>query len=390
MKDHSFLQRKYLVNSYVNRGLTLVAGDGVHLYDAAGTPYLDLMSNYGVNIFGYGHPALTARLEKQLRTLVTLHGSFTNDLRSETAQELVSRCGGGLAQAFFSSSGSEANEAALKFAVLATGRKRFIACRNGYHGKTLGALSATDGSKFRSAFEPLLWDFVFIPFNDLESLEAALQAETAAFLVEPIQGEGGIILPDPGYLAEAAELCRSRGALLVLDEVQTGLGRTGRFLASQSEHIAFDIVTVGKGLGGGIPAAATLVTQAIGDKIPRSAHTSTFGGNPLAAAGIRATLDLIDDPLLGYVRDVGAYFLERLRSIRSDLIVQVRGVGLMLGLVVSAMRDDILKGLQREKVLAIPAADDVVRFLPPFIIEKPHLDEATEKIEKVVSSLSRN
>ena len=390
MKDHAFLQRKYVLNSYVNRGLTLVAGEGVHLRDAAGTPYLDLMSNYGVSIFGYGHAELTVRLETQIRTLLTLHGSFANDRRAEAAQRLVGRCGGGLAQVFFSSSGTEANEAALKFAVLATGRKRFIACRNGYHGKTLGALSATDGPKFRSAFEPLLWDFAFIPFNDLEALEAALQVETAAFLVEPIQGEGGIILPDPGYLAKAAEFCRSRGSLLILDEVQTGLGRTGHFLAAHSENVTYDIVTLGKGLGGGIPAAATLVTQAIADKIPRSSHTSTFGGNPLAAAGILATLDLVDDSMLSHVREMGAYFLERLRSIRSELLVCVRGRGLMIGLEVAAMRDEILKGLQKEWVLAIPAADNVVRFLPPFVIEKRDLNEAAEKIEKVVSSLSRN
>lgn len=390
MKDYAFLQRKYVVNSYVNRGLTLVAGDGVHLRDPAGIAYLDLMSNYGANIFGYGHPTLTSRLESQIRTLTTLHGSFANDQRAEAAQRLVGRCGGGLAQAFFSNSGTEANEAALKFAVLATGRKRFIACRNGYHGKTLGALSATDGPKFRSAFEPLLWDFAFIPFNDLEALEAALQAETAAFLVEPIQGEGGIILPDPGYLAKAAELCRSRGALLILDEVQTGLGRTGRFLASQSENLMYDLATLGKGLGGGIPAAATLVTPAIADRIPRSSHTSTFGGNPLAAAGILATLDLLNESLLSHVREMGAYFLERLRSIRSELLVCVRGQGLMIGLEVAAMRDEILKGLQKERVLAIPASDNVVRFLPPFVIEKPHLDEAADKIEKVLSSLPRN
>jgi len=390
MKDHSFLERKYIVKAYVNRGLILVAGDGVRLRDAAGTPYLDLMSNYGVSIFGYGHAELTVRLETQIRTLLTLHGSFANDRRAEAAQRLVGRCGGGLAQVFFSSSGTEANEAALKFAVLATGRKRFIACRNGYHGKTLGALSATDGPKFRSAFEPLLWDFAFIPFNDLEALEAALQVETAAFLVEPIQGEGGIILPDPGYLAKAAEFCRSRGSLLILDEVQTGLGRTGHFLAAHSENVTYDIVTLGKGLGGGIPAAATLVTQAIADKIPRSSHTSTFGGNPLAAAGILATLDLVDDSMLSHVREMGAYFLERLRSIRSELLVCVRGRGLMIGLEVAAMRDEILKGLQKEWVLAIPAADNVVRFLPPFVIEKRDLNEAAEKIEKVVSSLSRN
>lgn len=389
MKDYFLLQKKYLVNSYVNRGLTLIAGQGVHLRDAEGEVYLDLMSNYGVNIFGHSHPAITARLQSQLQTLTALHGSFANDRRAEAARDLVRRAGGGLAQAFFSSAGTEANEAALKFAVLATGRKRFIACRNGYHGKTLGALSATDGPKFRRAFEPLLWDFAFIPHNDLPALAQELEGEAAAaFLVEPIQGEGGVVIPDSGYLAQAAALCRSRGALLIIDEIQTGMGRTGRFLASHSEDIDYDVVTLGKGMGGGIPAAATLVSQAVADKIPRSSHTSTFGGNPLAAAGLAATLELLDESLLAHVRETGEYFLGRLRAIRSGLIVQVRGKGLMIGMEVAAKRDEILKELQRDHVLAIPAAENVVRFLPPLIIEKDRLDEAAGKIENVLARLS--
>ena len=388
MKDYTLLQRKYLVNTYVNRGLTIVEGEGVYLRDASGEPYLDLMTNYGVNIFGHGHPVLTARLINQVRKLTTLHGSFANDQRAEAAQKLVGRCGGGLSQVFFSNSGAEANEAALKFAVLATGKKKFVACRNGYHGKTLGALSATDGRKFREAFEPLLWNFTVIDYNNLSALETALSDETAAFIVEPVQGEGGILLPDAGYLGQAGELCRSRGALLILDEVQTGTGRTGHFLASHSEGLFYDIVTLGKGLGGGIPVGATMVSQNIAERIPRSSHTSTFGGNPLAAAGILGALEILDEALLAHVREIGGYFLENLLKIRSDLIVHVRGRGLMLGLEVNARRDEILKELQKEKILAIPAGDNVVRFLPPYIIEKTHMDRALEKIGGVFSALS--
>jgi acetylornithine/LysW-gamma-L-lysine aminotransferase len=388
MKDYTLLQRKYLVNTYVNRGLTIVEGEGVYLRDASGEPYLDLMTNYGVNIFGHGHPVLTARLINQVRKLTTLHGSFANDQRAEAAQKLVGRCGGGLSQVFFSNSGAEANEAALKFAVLATGKKKFVACRNGYHGKTLGALSATDGRKFREAFEPLLWNFTVIDYNNLSALETALSDETAAFIVEPVQGEGGILLPDAGYLGHAGELCRSRRALLILDEVQTGTGRTGYFLASHPEGLFYDIVTLGKGLGGGIPIGATIVSQNIAERIPRSSHTSTFGGNPLAASGILGALEILDEALLAHVREIGGYFLENLLKIRSDLIVQVRGRGLMLGLEVKARRDEILKELQKEKILAIPAGDNVVRFLPPYIIEKDHLDWALEKIGGVFSALS--
>ncbi len=200
--------------------------------------------------------------------------------------------------------------------------------------------------------------------------------------------KGGIIVPDEAYILGAADLCRSRGVLLILDEIQTGAGRTGRFLASHSEGIRYDIVNLGKGLAGGIPIGVTLVSREVGEKIPRAAHTSTFGGNPLASAGALAVLELLDESRLAHVRDIGRYFLENLRLVSSPLISAVRGKGLMLGIEVNARRDDILKELQREKVLAIPAGDNVVRFLPPYIIEKKHVDEALQKIGKVFSDLS--
>jgi acetylornithine/LysW-gamma-L-lysine aminotransferase len=387
MKDYALLQKKYLVATYVNRGLTLVSGEGVHLRDASGTIYLDLMSNYGVNIFGHSHPTVVERLTDQVRTLTTLHGSFANDKRAEAARALVARCGGGLAQVFFSNSGAEANEAALKFAVLATGRKRFVACRHGYHGKTLGALSATDGRKFREAFEPLIWNVVFVPYGDAAALEEAVDETTAGFIVEPVLGEGGIVFPEPGFLKRAGEICRSRGALLILDEVQTGVGRTDDFLASQAEGLAYDIVTLGKGLACGIPIGATLVSREVGEKIPRSSHTSTFGGNPLAAAGVLAALEILDDALAAHVLAIGEYFRTGLRAIGDERIAAVRGRGLMIGAEVRSQRDEVLKGLQENKVLAIPAADNVVRFLPPYIIRREHIDEALGKFRAVLAGL---
>jgi len=388
MKDFSLLQKKYIVPTYPNRGLTFVEGEGVYLKDILGEKYLDLMTNYGVNLFGYAHPAITRRLADQLGRLTTLHGSFTNDVRTEAAQRLVGRCAGGLARAFFSNSGAEANEAGLKFAVLATGKKKFIRCRNGYHGKTLGSLSATDGKKYREPFEPLLWHFTAVAYDELGELEAALDHETAAFIVEPVQGESGVLVPREGYLKSAAELCRSKGALLILDEVQSGTGRTGYFLASHPEQLSYDLITLGKGLAGGIPVGATLVSESVAEKIPRSSHTSTFGGNPLAAAGILAVLDLLNDDRLASIREVGDYFLKGLKTIKSGLITEARGKGLMLGVEVREKRDDVLKELQRAKVLAIPAGENVVRFLPPYILEKTHVDEALEKIGSVFSALS--
>ncbi len=390
MKDYALLQKKYLVPTFINRGLILIEGEGPYLIDSSGEKYLDFMTNYGVNIFGYGHPEITRSLIRQIQRLTTLHGSFASDVRAEAAWELVGRCGGGLSRVYFGNSGAEANEAALKFAVLATGRKKFVVCRDGYHGKTLGALSATWGAKYRTAFEPLLWQFEFVDYNNPAALEEALDEATAGFLVEPIQGESGVRTPDPGFLKLAMEICHARQALLIIDEIQTGAGRTGHFLASHPELIPYDIICLGKGLAGGIPVGATLVSEAVAEKIPRSSHTSTFGGNPMATSGILATLKLLDQDVLCHNADIGGYFLAGLRSIRSSLVREVRGRGLMLGLEVTGRRDEILKGLQGEKLLAIPAGESVVRFLPPYIVEKEHVDLALEKINRVVSVLSKD
>jgi acetylornithine/LysW-gamma-L-lysine aminotransferase len=380
MKDYMTMQGLSLVGTYANRGLTLTEGEGIWLKSPAGDKYMDLMTNYGVNIFGHGHPEIVGALTAQLGRLTTLHCSFANDMRADAARVLLARCGGGLSRVFFSNSGAEAVEAAIKFAVLATGRTKFIRCASGYHGKTLGALSATDGAKYRSAFESLLLDFKEVPYDDVAALSAALDDRTAALFVEPVQGEGGIHPASPGYLKAAKNLCLSTGTLLVVDEIQTGMGRLGIFLASQSEGLAYDIVTLGKGLAGGIPVGATLVSAAVAERIPKAAHTCTMGGNPLAAAGILAVLRVLDDEMLSHVREMGGYFAEKLRTSSLAVASEVRGKGMMLGVRVRAGRDLILRDLQRAKILACPAGDDVVRFLPPFIIQKADIDKAMEGI----------
>ena len=370
-----------LLNLYVPRGLSFVRGEGVHLVTAAGEPYLDMMSNYGVSILGHGHPRLKAALAAQLEALATLHGSFGCGVRTRAALQLTRRVSSAPASVCWSNSGAEAVEAALKFAVLATGRRRFVACRGGYHGKTLGALSATGGAKYRAAFEPLLWDFTHVEYGQPDRLAEAADESTAAVIAEPIQGEGGVVLPPPGYLRSVQEICRQRGTLLILDEIQTGTGRTGRFLAAQAEGVEADIVCLGKGLGGGIPIGATVVREDVAARIGRSAHTSTFGGNPLACAGALAVLEILDSAMLRHVGEMGEYFLGSLRRIRSDRITEVRGRGLMIGVAVWRDRDEILKALQRERILAIPAGTDVVRFLPPYIIEKAHIDRVVAALE---------
>lgn len=387
MKDYTLLQKRYVTDTYVNRGLTLVRGEGMYLYDENDTPYLDLMSNYGVNILGYNHPTITKALTEQLERLTTLHGSFANDMRTDAAKALVTRVGGGVHQVYFSNSGAEAIEAALKFAVLASGKKQFIVASHGYHGKTLGALSATNAPKYQSPFTPLLWEFITIPFGDIGALKKAFTQDTAGFIVEPIQGEGGIYVPRVTYIQQVRELCTSQGIILVLDEIQTGCGRTGTFLNSHEMKIDYDIVCLGKGLGGGIPVGATLVSEPIAARIPKHIHTSTFGGNPLAAAGIRATLDVLTDEFLLVVSENGSYFMTQLRTIQSPFIKEIRGKGFMIGIEVTDKRNDMLKKLQENQILAIPAGDTVIRLLPPFILKKKEIDLVLEVLSKILKTL---
>ncbi|MCH7641103.1 aspartate aminotransferase family protein [Patescibacteria group bacterium] len=385
MKDYQFLQKKYVVPSYANRGLTLVRGDGVYLFDDNGNKYLDLMGNYGVNIFGYNNAQINKAIINQLKKLSNLHGSFTSDVRAEASEKLVKRCGLNYSKVYWSNSGAEAIDAALKFAALSTNRKKFVAAKGSFHGKTLGALSATGMSKYRLSFEPLLWQFVHVDYNDIGQLKKAVDKKTTAVILEPIQGESGIIVPDEGYLREAQRVCKASGSLLILDEVQTGVGRTGWFLASQETNVDADIVCLGKGLAGGLPVGATIVKEDIASKIPKSSQTSTLGGNPLVSAATLATLGSLDEKTLQHIKRIGRYLINSLKSIESDLIVEIRGRGLMIAIQVNRDRDRILKDLQKNGVLAIPAADDVVRFLPPYIINRKQIDNAVGIFQKILS-----
>lgn len=387
MKNYQTLQQQYTVNSYPDRQITLVRGEGVYLYDANAEKYLDMMSNYGVSIFGYNHPAITRSLLDQLQKLTVLHGSFNNDTRAIASEVLIKRCGDPYSKVYWANSGTEAIEAALKFAVLKTGKKKFIVCQNGYHGKTLGALSATSGEKYKTPFAPLLWKFVQIPFDDTNALEKAIDKDTAAFIVEPLQGEGGIIVSQNGYLTKVREICDKHGILLGIDEIQTGVGRTGTFLASRKEGVHADILCLGKGLAAGVPVGATVVVQTIADAIQKHMHTSTFGGNPFACAGVLATLGALNEQLLQKVDVLGRYFLAKLRSIKSENIVEARGKGFMIGVAVKEHRNKLLKLMQEKHILVIPAGENVVRFLPPFLITKTHIDKTVEAFSECVASL---
>jgi len=377
-------QKNYLVSAYPNRRVSFVRGEGMYLFTRDEEKYLDMGSNYGVSIFGYGHPRITGVLEQQLRRLPSLHGSLGSAVRDEAAQRLVGMCGGKCARVFFSNSGTEAIEAALKFARLATGRSHFIAMEHGYHGKTLGALSATDGDKYRDPFLPLVWHFNHVPFGDSDGLRAQVREDTAAIIIEPVQGEGGVRCAAPEYFAALQKLCDEKKILLIVDEIQTGMGRAGTFLACEQYGLTPDILCLGKGLAGGIPVGATLVSQSIASHVPVHVHTATFGGNPLACAGIIAVLEEFSDgKVLRHVEEMGGYFLSQLQSLHHPRIVEARGKGLMVGM---ELRDNVtsaLQALQLRHIIAIPAGSNVLRFLPPYIVNRDEIDRMVEALKEI-------
>ena len=373
---------------HAGRGLTLVRGEGMHLWDDQDRRHLDMMSNYGVNILGHAHPALTAAIREQAALLTNAHQSFDIPARTAAVAALGDLLPEGLSHVSFANSGAEAVEAAIKYAVLATGRARVVAAEGGYHGRTLGALAATAAAQHREPFLPLLAETTHVPWNDLDALAAALDDDVAAVILEPIQGEAGIRVADAGYLAGAAELCAANGSLLIADEVQTGL-RTGAVLASSHDGVVPDIACLSKGIAGGIPAAVTVVTGAVAERIPRGAHGSTFAGNPLACAAMAATLRIAGgDGFQAHVREVGVFAQERLRSIGHPLIREVRGRGLMLAVELRRPAGPVLRALQDRGVLALPAGSNLIRLLPPLIAEAAHIEEAADALAAALDDVA--
>jgi predicted acetylornithine/succinylornithine family transaminase len=384
--NYQFLDEKYLLDTYPRRGITIVKGKGIYLFDEKGKKYMDMMSNYGVNAFGYSNPRIIKAIQRQLNKLTNLHCSFANDQRSLATLELLKFCGPNYSKVYWANSGTEAVEAALKFAAFFTGKKRFISAKNSYHGKTLGALSATGKDKYRKPFEPLLWEFLHVEFGNVKEIEQVIDEETAGVILEPIQGEGGIILPPKDYLKEVRKICEKNNVLLILDEIQTGIGRTGTFLASQDFGVEGDIICLGKSLAGGLPVGATILKQKVAENLERGIMTSTFGGNPLVCAATLAVLNLIDQRLLSHIKEMGNYFLENLKKIKSEKIIEVRGKGLMIGIEFKVNTTPILKNLQEKGVLAIPAGEgNSIRFLPPYVIGKREIEIIIKILKRILS-----
>ena len=376
------LEECFALGIYTRRDVTIVRGEGALLWDDAGNEYIDCTAGVGVANVGHAHPVVAKAIAAQAAQLVTSPGIFYNNTRGRLMQKLVSLAPSGLNRVFLCNSGTESLEAAIKLARLTTGRTGLVSAMRGFHGRTLGALSAT--FKYRDAFEPLLPNCTFVPFNQADKLDRAIDETTAAVILEPVQGEGGVRPADPGYLERARQLCSERGALLIIDEVQTGFCRTGSFFACDALNLEPDLLCLAKGIAGGMPMGAVLCSDQVQATV--GSHGSTFGGNPLACAAALAAIDSMEkEQLADRARDLGAYFYQRFCAELPPKVREVRQVGLMIGIELKEKVTPCLKALVDEGILALSAGSTVVRLLPPLVITRAQIDAVVASLHKVLS-----
>jgi LysW-gamma-L-lysine/LysW-L-ornithine aminotransferase len=380
------IEDRHTSGAYYKRPLTLVRGEGVYVWDDAGNRYLDATSGQGVALLGHAHPAVAKAVAEQAQTLITCPEIFYNNRRAELYSVLTTVLPPEMSRFFLCNSGAEANEGALKIARLLTGRTGIVAAKRGFHGRTLGSLGMTWNKDYREPFAG--WtpgSVTHISFNDFESADGAINDTTAAVFVEAVQGEGGVYPADPEWVDHLRTLCTERGAMLVMDEIQTGLGRTGRWFGFQHAAIMPDIITLGKGIAGGIPMGAVAWRESLG-KIEPGTHGSTFGGNPLACAAAIASLTTLRDMHIDeHVAEEGAWLMNEIRALNLHEVREVRGLGLIIGLELRGRVTPALQGLTERGVLALPAGKNVLRLLPPLIITREESMVIVNAIRDVLS-----
>ncbi len=381
------LENTYSSGVYSKRPVTIVRGNGASLWDAEGHEFIDCTAGYGVANAGHGRPEVAAALAAQALRLITCPEIVYNDVRALLLERLARLVPEGLTRIFLCNSGTEAVEGALKFARIATGRAGIVATLRGFHGRTMGALSATWEPHYREPFAPLVPDVSHIRYNDLAAARAAINEQTAAVIIELVQGEGGVHVASDEYVLGLASLCRERGALLIVDEVQTGFGRTGSLFACNHYDLQPDILCLAKSLAGGIPMGAVCLGPRVMEsgRITRGIHGSSFGGNPLACAAALATLDILEQEALPErAAALGSLALERLRALRTPLIREVRGRGLLLGIELSRRAQPYLEALFERGILALQAGPNVIRLLPPLVITDAQLERVLDTMEDVL------
>jgi len=383
---------QYLMNTYARLPLTLERGQGCLVYDAEGREYLDCVAGIAVNILGHAHPDIVEAITRQARQLIHTSNLYFTEPQTQLAERLVTHSFAD--KVFFCNSGAEANEAAIKLArrysqkVFGPERHEILTMLNSFHGRTLASLTATGQPALQEGFGPLVPGFRYVPFNDLETLEANLTPKTAAIMLEPIQAEAGVVVPDVDYLKDLRKLCTERHILLIFDEVQTGMGRTGTLFAYEQFGIQPDIMTLAKGLGGGVPIGACVATDTVAAAFEPGTHASTFGGNPLACAAALKVLDLlIDGGKLEQGRLAGEYLRKGLATLSKQFscIRESRGLGLLQGLELSIDGTPLVMECLKQRVIINCTIGRVLRFVPPFIISNTQIDRLLNVLSNVLS-----
>ncbi|ELY56424.1 aspartate aminotransferase family protein [Natronolimnohabitans innermongolicus] len=377
MSDHDFVSG--------SKPIGLERGEGPYLYTADGTEYVDAGASFACTPLGHSHPAVVDAVQEQVANLTFVDSSYPVQSRENAYAAFVASTPDGLESAWFCNSGTEANEAALKFARSATGESKIVAATRSFHGRTMGALAATWKDKYKKPFEPLAGDIEFVPYGDGDELADAIDDETAAVILEPIQGEGGINVPPAGYLETARELTDEVGAALVFDEVQTGMGRTGSMWACQNAGVTPDILTTAKGLGNGLPIGGLAVRDWIADGA--ASHNATFSGGPVVTAAAHATIStLVEEEWPAHAADVGAYLTTELEAALGDEVREVRGEGLLVGVELKRGANRVARDLaMNHQVLALPAGRTVLRLLPPLVIDGTEADRLVDALTAVVA-----
>jgi acetylornithine/N-succinyldiaminopimelate aminotransferase len=391
-------EKKLLLNTYERNPYLFISGHGVYLRNENGEDFLDLLTGIGVSALGYGHPAVEEAIARQSKKLIHTSNLFFHEHTAELALRLTEISG--LDRVFFTNSGTEAWEAALKIArahagmLRANGRNigtRFLALTHGFHGRSMGSVATTEKEKYRTPFEPVMPGVDFVRFNDIADLRAKFSNEICAICIEPVQGEGGINIISKEFFEAARALCNATGALLLADEIQSGMGRTGKWFAFQHYGIQPDVVTMAKPIANGIPMGAMLCTNAVAEAITPGMHGTTFGGNPFACAVAIAVIDSIKrENILHNVREVGEFFHTQLAALakRHDCIVDVRGIGLMLGLEFNSaeLAKQIAAQLMENHIIVNRTSETVLRFLPPFTLERKHVETAIKALDEIISA----
>jgi acetylornithine/N-succinyldiaminopimelate aminotransferase len=387
-------EKQYYMPVFARYPVVLSHGEGPYLYDVEGKKYIDFLAGIAVNILGHAHPKLVAAIAEQAGRLIHCSNMYYTVEQTELVESLVKLSG--LDRVFLANSGAEANEGAIKLArkfgkTLNSDRVEILTAEHCFHGRTLATLTATAQPKYQAGLEPLPQGFGYVPYNDLAALRRAVSAKTCAVFIEPIQGEGGINIPDPGYLQGVREICDASGALLIYDEIQTGMARTGKMFAFQHCGVKPDIMTLAKGLGGGVPIGAFLASDKVAAAFHPGDHGSTFGGNPLACAAANAVLAAIaSEGLEANARTIGEYLQQGLTGLKAKypaLISEVRGMGLMVGMRLTQPGKDIVVSCMKEGALINCTAGDILRFVPPLNINRQHIDELLVILDKVLAAV---